>query len=468
MSSSFARRARRILGRTFDGRAIREPWNAGSMLTYAAAGGGKTTCSAMVAILSMFSDRRRAIFINDVKSGEIAAQIAPLCAKYGRKLAIVDEFGERPELACYRISLNPFGDLKGMLRSGTSDLAFHIENISHALIEEPKDDAKNFYWRNAPRTNFIETGTNILLDHQPRLAFPGGLHALLSDPETWKSALDIAAEEGQDHLKAAARQVLDLREHNPEHYSQHLGAALAALKHFAVQPLKEAGRTPTLTHAELISGGYIVCFINPARFADRLGSLYALQFLALLNAKLAGAPGRMELILDEFCNAPLKDAVRRVTIQRAYGVRSHFLAQSRQDAVLRYGEKETAILEENCTIKQYLKFSNYEEAERISRAMGDQTSISHGLGFNSDKEAFSANYSTGKERHFTADELMRLPDDEQILHLAGVGFAHCLKFRQNQAGPYCFDLGDNPLEGAPMEPDPIVTLDTPEPQEDTA
>ncbi len=456
-------RPRRILGLTFDGRPIFEPRSAGNSITYAAAGGGKTTCTALPTIMSLLADQGAALFVNDVKSGEVAAQVAPLCVKYGRKFGIVDEFGERPELANHRISLNPFGDLQGMVRSGAVDLPFHIENISHALTEEPKDDARNFYWRESPR-GLKETCINILLAHNPRLAFPGGVHALLSDPHSWKSALEIEAEEGEDHVKAAALQILALREHNPEHYSQHVGAALTALKPFAVQPLKDAGRVPTLTHREIISGGWVVCFVNPARHAERLGAFFALHFLSLLNEKLAGAPGRMELILDEFCNAPLRDALNRVTIQRAYGARSHFIAQSRQDVVRKYGEKETAILEENCTIKQYLKFSNYEEAERLSRAMGDGTSIAYGLGVSSDRDSLNGNFSTGKQPHFTADELMRLSDDEQILHVAGVGFIHCRKIRQNQIAPYCFDIGDNPLEGARLTPDPVVTLPTPDPE----
>lgn len=452
-------RPRHILGLTSDGCPIYAPPDAGSMITYAAAGGGKTTCTAFPLIMSMFADLKTAMFINDPKSGEIAAQIAPLCEKYGRRFGIVDEYGERPELADHRISLNPFGDLAGMMERRAPDLHLDIENIAHALIEEPGDDAKNLFWRDRPRF-LIEAAILILLTRNLRLAFPGGVYALLSDPRTWRVALKNAAEEEEDYLKAAALLILDSIENDPEHYSQHLEAALRALKIFGAGPLKDTGRHPTITHKELIEEGWIVCFVNPVRHTDRLGPFYALHFQALLGAKLAGAGGRMELVLDEVCNAPMRDAIKRVTIQRAYDVRSYFIAQSRQDMVRKYGEKETAILEENCTIKQYLRFSNYEEAERVSRAMGDGISIQDGLGVSSDRHAFSNNFSSGKERHFSADELMRLPPDEQILHVAGVGFIHCKKVRQNQIAPYCFDLGDNPLEGERLPPHPKVRLPT--------
>lgn len=179
-----------------------------------------------------------------------------------------------------------------------------------------------------------------------------------------------------------------------------------------------------------------------------------------MNAQLSGDAGRAEYILDEFCNAPLRDAVNRVTIQRAFGARSHFIAQSRQDCVRRYGEKEVALLEENVTTTQWLKFSNFEEAERVSKAMGDGLNVSPSLGLSSDKDAISQNYSTGRERIFSAEELMRLPDDEQILYFAGIGFVHCKKIRQNQFDPYRYDIADNPVEGGRLPPDPKVVLPT--------
>lgn len=456
---------RRILGLTFDERPILEPRNAGSSIIYAAAGGWKTTGVSVVAIECALADRSRAIFVNDVKNGEIAAQIGPMCLKHGRKFGAVDEFGVLGKNYRHRISLNPFGAIVSTIKEDETHLSFVLENVNHALIDEPRDDQRNFYWRESPR-EFLDTGERLLIDRHPRLATPGGLHALLSDPKMWERALDDAAEGDDADLAGRARLILDLKETNAEHYSQHLRAALTALRIFSFGPLANAGRSPDLTHADLIRDGWVVCFVNPARYADRLGSLYALHFLSLMNAQLAGNAGRADYILDEFCNAPLRDSLNRVTIQRAFKARSLFITQSRQDIVRKYGEKETALLEENCSIKQYLKFSNFEEAERVSKAIGEASNVSHGLGLSSDKNSFSGNYSTGRERLFTADELMRLPPDEQIIHIADVGFVHCKKIRQNQIAPYCFDLADNPLEGGRLEPDPKVTLATADKDDD--
>jgi len=128
--------------------------------------------------------------------------------------------------------------------------------------------------------------------------------------------------------------------------------------------------------------------------------------------------------------------------------------------VRKYGERETAILEENCAVKQWLRFSDFEEAERVSKAIGETINVSHGLGMNSDRFAYSGNFSTGKDRLFTPFELMNLPEDEQIIHVSSVGFIHARKVRQNEIAPYCFDLASNPLEGGKLPPNPKVTLKT--------
>ena len=72
----------------------------------------------------------------------------------------------------------------------------------------------------------------------------------------------------------------------------------------------------------------------------------------------------------------------------------------------------------------------------------------------------AGSFQTGKERLFTPDELMRLPGDQQIIHVKDVGFIHARKIRQNQIGPYAASLADNPLEGARLTPNPLIDLPT--------
>ena len=450
---------RRVLGLAFDGKPVYEPVNSVSSLTFAATGGAKTTGVAVPAIQAMMADPERAIFINDMKNGEIAAQIGAMCKEHGRKFGCVDEFTVLGTDHPFRIRVNPFSSIVRAHHRGDPDLAFLIETMTHTFIPEVANDQKNKFFRDEPR-ELIDLATRILLRHNPALVTPGGVHGLLNDPRTWTGALGIAAEEAEPVTRGMARHVLAMRENNKEHYGQHMRAALTALRIFAEGPLHEAGLDADVTHEELIRDHWIVCFVNPTRHVDRLGPFFAQHFTALMDVQLSGAIGKADYVLDEYCNAPLHIALKRLTVFRAFGARAHFIAQSRKDSVRQYGEKETDALEENCVVKQYLKFSNYEEAERVSRAMGEEETITAGLNLSSKDIEIAHALNKGRQRVFTAGELMSLPVDEQIIHIAGLGFIHCRKISQNQIAPTCFDLGDNPLEGGRLEPDPKVTLPT--------
>lgn len=450
---------RRLLGFTFDGDPILEPKRGMSSIVYAAMGGGKTTCVSVPAIQSLLASTKQAIIINDVKNGEIADQIAALCTKRGRKFAVVDPMHVLGKDYPHLIELNAFGSAVDLGQDDADDFPFAVEKITHGLIDEPKDNAKDKFWRDGPR-EFIEFGIKTLHHHSPRLCTPGGLHSFLSNPQTLSSAIELETHDPQSPVRDLASQLLDMRTHNPEHYGQHLRAALTALRIFSFGKLRNDGIRADATHRELIRDGWIVCLVNPVRYADRLGAYFAQHLMSFMGAQLGGA-GRATYVLDEFCNAPLRELVEKITVFRAFGASALYITQSRQDVVRKYGEKETSVLEDNCAIKQWLKFSNFEDAERVSKAMGDTLHVSRSLGTGSVKLDLSDNLSIGKEPLMTAHELMSMPDDEQLIHVANVGFIHCKKVRQNEIAPTCFELAPNPLEGGRLEPNPKIRLPVP-------
>jgi len=449
---------RRLLGQSLNGRPIFEPRPTHSLML-AAAGGGKTTGGAMVWLQSMLADHSRGIIFPDSKDGEVAAQASRMCADHGREVAIIDDFN-RLDNHPLRVSLNPFGGLVAAHTRSENELLFSAENANHALIEEPIGDSKNRYWRASPRS-FVEFAERSLLGRNAVLATPGGVWSLLADPDVFGDALEIEAEEGAEPLRSQARNILSLRRAVPDHFAQHLDAALECLRLFeAGSVLHEVGRDADTSHLELLQKNAIVFLVGPQRHMDRLGAYYALHLQSFLEAQLTGLAGDTDFILDEFTNAPLKTLVSKLTTMRAYGGRCHMIAQSRSEIERKYGEKETVTIEENAIVKQWMGFSSFEEAERVSKAMGEVQNVSDSMGLNSDKMDFSGNWSTGRERLMSAEELMRLPSDEQIIHVKDVGFIRCKKVRQNEVGPYCFELKDNPLEGGRLEPDPKITLPT--------
>ena len=447
---------KRILGLDFNGKPIFAPKHAHSLLL-SAAGGGKTVSGAMPWLQSLLADKDRAIIVGDFKQGEMAAQAINLCLKAGRKVALIDEFGVLGTNHPCRVSLNAFGGVIRADAKGNGEVLFSSENATQALIEEPPQDQRNQYWRDEPRT-LIEFCLMCLLRRNARLATPGAVWSTLSDPNTLLKMAGIEADEGDEVLRALALHVLGMSK-NEEHFPQHRAAALKSLRIYgASSPLHNAGMNAEITHEKLIRDRYVVFLVGPMAYMERLGADYALQLQSFMEVLLSGGAGPVSLILDEFTNAPLRALVSQLTTMRGYGGTCHLIAQSRSEIERKYGQKETATIEENCVIRQWFGFSSMEEAERVSRAMGETRVVSANLGVQSGNLEFSQNYSTGKERLYTPDQLMRLPPGEQILWVKGVGFIHCLKIQQNEIAPSCFELQDNPHEGAALPPDPKVTL----------
>jgi type IV secretion system protein VirD4 len=190
-----------------------------------------------------------------------------MCVKHGRRVAIVDEFGVLRAVwggrNPHRVSINRFGAIISSYVRNTGETIFSAENATHALIEEPPRDQRNAYWRDDPRT-LTEFGIYALLKRNPRLATPGGVWSILSDPALLLDIARIEVEEGDEYLRALALHVLGMAK-NEEHFPQHLAAALKALRIYAASSaLHMAGTDATHSHEQLIRDKYIVFLTGPS------------------------------------------------------------------------------------------------------------------------------------------------------------------------------------------------------------
>jgi type IV secretion system protein VirD4 len=450
---------KRLLGTTIiGGNPVFAPKDSHSLLL-SAAGGGKTSYGALPWLESLLPDVNRAIVINDCKDGEIAAQAADMCARYGRNVAIIDEFGVLGEDNPYRITLSPFGSVRAAHEREDGELAFAIDTANHSLIPEPPNDGKNQYFRDEPRT-LDEFCIRELLNVDPQMALPGGVWSMLADPNILLSAAHQAVEDGDEARCALGAHILDMAENNKEHWGQHRAAALKALRIYgAGTPLHRAGRDAVLTHEDLIRERYVTFIVGPQRHMARLGPHYALHLQSFVDVVLSGLGVTVDFILDEATNAPLKSLISAMTVIRGYGGNLHFIAQSRSEFQRAYSEKETATIEENAVIKQYFGFSSFEEAERVSRAIGETLTRSESINLNSNSLDFSASFGTSRDRRITAEQLMRMKPHEQLIHVKDVGWIICNKVGQHQIAPFCHgELDDNPLEGPQRTADPKVTI----------
>jgi type IV secretion system protein VirD4 len=449
----------RLIGLTVEGR---EPiWAPkGHSLLLAAAGGGKTTSGAMPWLYSYVANEPGvATLVLDSKNGELALQSATMLADLGQKVSIIDECFVLPADCRHRIALNPFDAAVSVFDTASEDLIFALDSITNALIEEPADgDSKNKYFRAWPRL-MIEFAIMVMLSRNPRLCIPGGIAALLGDSDMLKKFAAIETEEGDASLKGLANSILGMVGH--EHWFQHLEAAQSALRQFRPGTrLHAAGRGATLGHADLIREGAHIFLVGPQQHMNQLGPYYALHLMSFLQAAYSGA-GRIRIIADEFTNAPLKSLVEALTTLRGFGVEVAMIAQSRSEIERRFGRLGTLTIEENAIVKQWFGFSSFDEAARVSKAMGEELTVGSSLGADSESLRLNTNMNLVRQRWMSPAELMAMPADQQLVHIKGLGFFVARKIGQQQIAPFCHLVAENPIEGGRLAPDPIITLTTP-------
>ena len=448
----------RLIGLTLErGEPIFAP--KGSSLLLGAAGSNKTTCGPMPWLYSYAaSNTGTSVLAIDSKNGELARQSADMIADLGIPVAVVDDLNTWPECR-HRIKLNSFDAATSVHARVPEELIYALDKITHALIEEPADgDSRNRYFRAWPRL-MIEFAVSVVLSRNPRLATPGGVAALLGDPEMLKKFATIEAEEGDASLRGLAQALLGMVGH--EHWFQHLEAAQSALRQFRPGTiLQDAGRGSTLGHADLIRQGYFIFLIGPQAYIQELGPYYALHLMGFLQAIYGGA-GKLRVIAEEFTNAPLKTLTESLTTLRGFGAEVHMVAQSRSEIERRFGRLGTQTIEENSILKQWFGFSSVDEAERASRAMGEQLAVGSSLGADSESLRLNTNMSLQRQRWMSPAELMAMPSDQQLIHVKGLGFLVARKIGQQQIAPFCHLVTENPIEGGRLAPDPLLTLTTP-------
>ncbi|MEM9699407.1 MAG: TraM recognition domain-containing protein [Pseudomonadota bacterium] len=457
-NSAINPRGRRLLGFT---RKTKIPiWAPkGHSLTLAPNGAGKTTKVLMPSLFStLASSDRPAVLLLDSKDFEIARQVAPMLEEMGVPYVLLDDTGNLPANFPGKVRFNPLSSVVDTFKVKPEDLAFANEAVTHTLIEEPEKDERNRYWRAWPRI-LISFAVHLLLKRNPDLVTPGGLWSLLSSPQKTVRFAEIEAIEGDGMLKVLAENIIGMSSH--EHFPQHLQAAQDALRVYAIgSPLHTAGHQSNVSPGQLISSQSVIFFGGSQANMGSMSTHYGLTLTSFIRAAYQQKKP-LWIGADEFTNAPTKQLVQSLTTLRAYQVEVSMIAQSRSEIERKLGRLETQTIDDNCILKQWLGFS-YEEAKRVSDAMGEQHAVATSVGQAGEWLKLNKNLSLIRQKWMSPAELMALNPNLMLIHIRGLGYYLAETVSQQNVDPYARLIAANDMEGGRLTPDPKIWLTLPE------
>ena len=137
------------------------------------------------------------------------------------------------------------------------------------------------------------------------------------------------------------------------------------------------------------------------------------------------------------------------------------IAQSRSEIERKLGRFEVQTIEDNAIFKQWFGFSNFAEAERVSKIMGDEHAVATAISGNNDTLTLNTNLSLIRQRWLSPAELMAMPRNQVLMHFRNFGFYIGNTVSQANIAPYCDLIGPNELEGGRLTPDPWIAFELP-------
>lgn len=444
----------RPLGMTFSGRAIFEPASVVHSKVLANVGMGKTTACVVPTVMHLALRGKTNIVIMDLKDGEIAAQCADALRRLGFKVRIIDDL---LLLKLPRSRANWLEPLIRAVKAGDPEAMAMARDIALTLEPEPSGDAKNRFFRDGPRLIIVYVILT-LARKAPEDCTPSAGWQLLADPRLLRASIEQDILNG-GALGALAQRVKDLQNGDDDHFPSFLNTAR---ERFAIYeeggPLYGVGENCDMSLVDIKSEPSITFVVGSQRNVKVMGPHYTLYLRALMQATKVPGGRKVDFICEEFTASPLQTLVEDLAVLRGYGGRAMLVCQAESEIERRFGKEQARTISAVCGLKQFMGISDPEEAERLSKLLGQTVHFADGIGVNDADEKISANLTDHGRSLMSADEILAMPRDEQIILIDGIRPLRAKKLYQNQIAPICDLLDPNPMEGGKLPSDPIITI----------
>ena len=464
----------RPLGETLTGIPIFEPSASVHSKIVAPPGLWKTIAAITTAIMHLVHTKRGkkelppSLIIPDVK-GELAAMCAGALRAMGFDVWVLND---TMHLGLQGVDLNPFALLVESYESDDPRKRARAGVIARILAmtiyPEPKDgDEKNRFWRAGTRDCLAAAMFCLLAEKK---LTPSFLWSILSDPSAFTRALKKLADldEMTQPGVLLARSLLETYLEEPQHFSDFRSSAAQKLESFETTGmLAHVGLSSSLSHSAIRQKQVIVFMVSPLAYSDELALLQKVHlqsFMMSLKEYPGGQP--VEFILDEACNAKaaLSNLIDDLTLVRGLSARVHLVAQAESQIVTTWGRDAAKTLDAVTDLKQIMGTNSPEEAQILSKALAMGVIDFDELGFSTKSEDVTLRADRTGRPLMTPDEIMSMPRDEQIILVNGLRPIRARKLTYARYDPICHQLGENPVEGGKLAPDPKVILKYPKSQ----
>ena len=166
---------------------------------------------------------------------------------------------------------------------------------------------------------------------------------------------------------------------------------------------------------ELRNKAYSIYVIIKERDRKRLKPIASLFFELIANELVSEEPPEekryVTFILDEFTRLQGIDTVKTLPeIARSYGLSVLYIAQDFNQIDRKMGRGITQELNTSCTYKVIFAQGEYETAERLSKAIGNHTTIRESKSENNKNESHNKSYEG--IRLLSAQDILNLKQDE--------------------------------------------------------
>lgn len=420
--------------------------NAVHGLVCAPARKGKTTSFVMPALCHDLGASR---IVADMK-GDLAAQTAALIrARHGQDVIILNpahkfDLGNAP--------YNPMQIIRDDLERAQEDAIADAWSMAFQLVPQAPGGDRDPFWPNGTRKLLVFVIVGLCaLGEDFESTLPRAFE-VLGDNAELERLLQRAQE--TDVLAGAlanlAVNIAGTLKDNPKHFESFREGAVQALVafgpsgHLAASMDGCAFRFRDLKAAPATL--FMVCdYSRMDVFAPWLGLL---MWAALKELVREDNDVPVYFILDEFTNYRLSGLPNALTALGGYGVRCLMVVQELKEIARVYGHEALSTILGQSDVKQFFGVSSFETAQLVSRMLGEEELNSESFGMGAEVLGTpSLNLGRRAKLLMNADEVRRLPEDEQIIFVKNLPPIRALKAGYQEIAPWAHQVAGNPLHG---------------------